>query len=376
MKILMTAGGGGHFSPLLSVYEQLPKDVQVLVVGRKYGLEGDNALSFEYQTATRLGMPYVSISTGRWQRKFTKHTIPSLLKLPKGFFEAYRLLRSFSPNVVLSFGGYVTVPVVIVAWLLHIPVVVHEQTMEAGAANKIASYFAKKVCVSWQSSVKFFPKKKTVLTGNPIRKFSTLNPDQIGVNSQLSIPNGLPIVYITGGSLGSHAINVLVEGCIEKLLEKCVVIHQTGGSEEFNDYDRLQSIKNNLSEKLKKRYILTKFVIQDQVGAIMQKADLVVARSGINTVCELLFFGKPSLLIPLPFSQKQEQHKNAQFLAGLGLSEVAAQNKLTPTLMQDLISTMLKKLDNYKSAGAKQAKNYIILDAAKRIIAETYAAQI
>ncbi len=148
MKIVMTAGGGGHFSPLLCVYNALPKTDEVLVIGRQFALEGDRALSLEYQTSKRLGMRFVPINAARLQRKFTKYTIPSLLKFPKGLYQAYKLLRLFRPDVVLSFGGYVSVPVVMAAWLLQIPIVIHEQTLEAGAANKRACFFAKKICIS------------------------------------------------------------------------------------------------------------------------------------------------------------------------------------------------------------------------------------
>ncbi len=372
MKIILTAGGGGHFSPLLCVYSALPKDTKVLVVGRKHALEGDSAISLEYQTAARLGMSYAAITTGRWQRAFTRHTIPSLLRLPKGFFEAYQVVKNFRPDVVLSFGGYVSIPVVMAAWILRIPVVIHEQTLEAGAANRIASYFAKKVCISWESSKKFFPKEKVVLTGNPIRQFS---PPAGGFNFQLP-KEKLPVVYVTGGSLGSHAINVLVEGCIKKLLEICVVIHQTGDSGEFRDYDRLSKIKNRLNKSLRDRYILTKFVNSEDVGGIMRWADLVVARSGINTVSELLFFGKPSLLIPLPFSQRDEQEKNAQFLSDLGLAEMAKQNELTISSFYERVCTLLGKRNMYLQ-NSKRAKEYIITDAEKRIInVVSYASKV
>jgi UDP-N-acetylglucosamine--N-acetylmuramyl-(pentapeptide) pyrophosphoryl-undecaprenol N-acetylglucosamine transferase len=132
MKLLIVAGGGGHFAPSLAVIEKLPKDVEVLLVGRKYALEGDSALSFEYQTAKKLKLQFVSITAGRFQRKFTRHTIGSLLKSPIGLIGAIRAIREYKPDVVLSFGGYVSVPVVIAAAFQKIPIVVHEQVLGAG----------------------------------------------------------------------------------------------------------------------------------------------------------------------------------------------------------------------------------------------------
>ncbi len=352
-KIVITAGGGGHFTPALAVLELLGKGTEVAVIGRKYSLEGDKALSLEYQTVRDLNIPFVSLTTGRLQRKFTRYTIPSLLKFPLGLMQAYSFLRSFQPDVVLSFGGYICVPVVIAAYFLRIPIVVHEQTLEAGVANRIASFFAEKVCISWESSRKFFRKSKVVLTGNPIREFPISNPS---AGEQFPIKDrdkDLPMIYITGGSLGSHAINVLVEGCIEKLLGKYVVLHQTGDASEFHDFDRLTKVRDTLSGEMQKRYILKKFINASEVGSILRLADLVVARSGITTVTELLFFKKPSLLIPLPFSQRNEQLKNALFLRDCGLAEVVEQEALAADKLYTHITHMFAKIETYKRNSKK-----------------------
>lgn len=359
---------GGHFSPALSVIEALPSQSQVLVIGRKFGLEGDKALSLEYQTIKKMGISFKSITTGRLQRKFTKHTIFSLIKLPIGFFQALKILKEFKPNVVLSFGGYVSIPVVLASFFLRIPIVVHEQTLEAGLSNKFASLFAKKICISWDSSKKFFPKSKIVLTGNPIRKFTISNIKFPISNFKFQIDEkdkNLPIIYITGGSSGSHAINLLIEEIIEKLLEKNVVFHQTGDAQEFQDFSRLEDLRRSFAEKLERRYFLTKFVEPSEVGPIIEKADILISRSGMNTVSELIQFQKPALLIPLPYSQNKEQVKNAFFLKYLGLAEVADQNKLTANDLFDLLEIMLRNLDKYKN---NSAKGLIKKDAAKKIV--------
>ena len=122
------------------------------------------------QEITKLGIPFYAINTARLQRKFTKHTVPSLIKFPLGFIQSLKILRKIKPEVVLGFGGYISLPVVLAAAFLKIPIVIHEQTLEAGFANKIEAKFARKICISWQSSEKYFPKEKTVLTGNPLRQ--------------------------------------------------------------------------------------------------------------------------------------------------------------------------------------------------------------
>ena len=353
MKIVLI---GGHLSPVLSVLQALPKTTEILFLGRKYGLEGDNALSLEYETINALNIPFVDLNTARLQRKLTKHTIPSLLKLPFGIVKSFLTLIKFKPNVVVGFGGYISIPVVFCAYLLRIPIVIHEQTLEAGFANRFLAKFATRICISWQASQKYFPKDKTVLTGNPIRKFSTFSPRGEAGNFLASRRSGqlstekdkLPMIYITGGSSGSHFINTLVEGCLEELLRSYNIIHQTGDAQEFHDFDRLAKIRESLSLELRERYEIKKFIDPRLVGSVFGMADLVVGRSGINTITELIYFEKPSLLIPLPFSQNNEQLKNAKFLKSLGLAEVFYQDTLDSKKFLRFIVEMFNNIDKYK----------------------------
>ncbi len=345
MKIVITAGGGGHFAPALSVIKQLPPSTEVLVIGRKYAFEGDKTIALEYRTAQALKIPFESITTARLQRSFTRHTIPSIAKLPVGLYQAYSLLRRFKPDVVLSFGGYVAVPVIVAARLLKIPVVIHEQTLGAGMANKLAAPFADMICLSFTESKKYFPQKNVVVTGNPLR-------DEVLKASEKDSPVAslgakTPLLYITGGSLGSHAINMLVKETIEQLVPSYTIFHQTGDAQEFHDYDRLQGKRSELPETLRDRYILTKFVNPASVGALMKSADLVIARSGINTVSELIYLNTPALLIPLPHGQNNEQMLNARFFEKQGLGIILEQEKANPEIFRQAIDTMIEHLSKF-----------------------------
>lgn len=301
MKLIITAGGGGHFAPALSVMNNLPKDWEVLFVGRKYAFEADKTLSFEYKTAQDLGLPFQSIETARLQRHWSKHTLVSFTKFPTGVAQAYAIVKKYKPDLILSFGGYVSLPVAFAGAMLGIPIVVHEQTLQAGLANKIVSRFAKTICVSWEESKKYFPKEKVVVTGNPIKLEKITSGDFF--KDHVSVLNeNFPILYITGGSLGSHAINIFIAECIEKLLQRYIVVHQTGDSQEFKDYDALIKKREEFSPVLQKRYILTKFIDPYAVRSVLDKTTLVIARAGMSTVSELLYIGKPALFIPLPIA--------------------------------------------------------------------------
>ncbi len=338
MKIVIV---GGHLSPALSIIQNLEKD-EVYYIGRKHTFEGDKAVSLEYQEISKLGIPFFTIKTGRLQRTFTKYTLFSLAKLPVGFYQALKILRKVKPDVILSFGGYLSVPVGFSAHFLKIPLVLHEQTLEVGFANKILSPFAEKICVSWETSLKHFPKEKTVLTGNPIKK------EILKVSKLSKKTNDLPLIYVTGGSSGSHAINLLILETIEKLSKKYTVFHQTGDSQKYKDYDKLLEVKNNLDAKYSKNYIIKKFLDPETSAQIIKSSDLVIGRAGINTVSELIYLKKPALFIPLPFSQKNEQMKNAEFMKSLGLSEVISQDLVTDKIFLEKINYMLDNLTKYK----------------------------
>jgi UDP-N-acetylglucosamine--N-acetylmuramyl-(pentapeptide) pyrophosphoryl-undecaprenol N-acetylglucosamine transferase len=353
MKILIT---GGHLSPALAVIEKL-KNNQVYYVGRKHTFEGDSAVSLEYQEISKLGIPFFALTTARLQRKFTKHTVPSLIKFPLGFTQSLRILRQIKPDVVLGFGGYVSLPVVLAAFFLKVPIVIHEQTLEAGLANKIEARFASKICISWAASEKYFPQKKAVLTGNPLRGI-VLNAKPFKEEA------GLPKIYITGGSSGSHIINSLVEKSLEKLLEKFTVVHQTGDARAYADFEKLQLAVNKLKPTIAKNYHPQKFFSPEEVANNLSRANLVVGRAGINTVTELIYFRTPAFLIPLPFSQRNEQLKNALFLKELGIGEIGFQNELTPEIFVKKILDMLKNLDKYQLK-----ENVLVTDAADKIIA-------
>ncbi len=387
MKILIT---GGHLSPALSVIEKL-KGEDILYVGRKHALEGDKAFSLEYQTIKNLGIPFFPITTGKLQRKFTRYTTSSFLKFPLGFFQSFFVLKRFKPDVVLGFGSYVSLPIIIISSILKIPVVIHEQTLEAGFANKLSARFAAKICISFESSKRFFPLKKVVLTGNPLRKeiievskMENARPERSPAPSGAGRSRGgkcpprfawrgrgkmknkgLPLLYITGGSLGSHFINNLVKDTVNKLLKDFQVLHQTGDAKEYQDFDTLLRIKNELPEN-GENYTVKNFLTPAESAEALKKADLVVARAGINTVSELLFLGKPSLLIPLPFTQNNEQLKNAQFLKTLGLGEVLEQKKITTEVFLHTLERMYKNINIYKENSSK-SKGLIDKDASSKI---------
>lgn len=336
MKVVIT---GGHIAPALAVIEALPKDVEVCFIGRKTTFEGDTTESFEFLEIQKRNIAFFHLESGRLQRSVTRHTVPSLLRLPKGVKQARGLLKKMRPDVVLSFGGYIGLPVVTAAATLGIPCVLHEQTTRAGFANRFTARFAKKICISWETSRAFFPMKKTVLTGNPLR-------EEILGTAFKKVNSALPKLYVTGGSGGSHALNLLVEAHLTELLACGNILHQTGNAAEFGDFDRLTKIREALPKNLRDRYTLRKFLFSDEAADAMATSDLIIGRSGINTISEIIYFEKPSLCIPLPTGQKGEQEQNALFLTSLGLGRMLHQDVADAQLVAQ-VTEMLSDLSVY-----------------------------
>ncbi len=370
MKILIT---GAHFTPAIAVIEEFKKQdplVEIVYVGRGTTQEGDKTKSIESEVLPKLGVKFISIITGRLQRSFTLYTIPSLLKIPVGFAQGFFIILKEKPDVILSFGGYVAIPLVVIGWLFSIPIIVHEQTLVSGLANKISSFFADKIAVSFEGNS--FKGGKVVLTGNPIRE--EIVQISLGVQPacrqaglvHIGGVSKLPSILVMGGNQGSHSINLLIEACLQKLLKIAHIYHQTGDS-KYMDFERLQRLES--SKPSGGNYTVRKWFGSDY-AEVLQKADLVISRAGINTLTELAYLAKPALVIPIPYLYQDEQVKNAKFFEKLGLTAIINQSNLSSESLFEKVKFMLKNIDSIKEK-AKFAKSVVIYDAAKRLVLET-----
>lgn len=349
MKIVIT---GGHFSPAYTIIQKIRHEHEIIVIGRKHAFEGDDSETFEYKLCQKLSIPFKLLSAGRLQRKFTSKTIPSFAKFPNGVYQALKILRAEKPDVVVSFGGYVGLPVALASKILGIPVLLHEQTQKAGLSSRLIAKVATVILISFDSSRPYFNKKKTVLTGNPLR------PEFFEEKASLKVEK--PAIYITGGSTGSHFINDTVGKIIEDLCEDYHVYHQTGNAKEFGDFEKLEKFRS-------KNYTPSQFFAPEDVFTLLRNSELVISRAGINTISELLACNAVALLIPLPFGQHNEQKDNAIFFKDLGVGEYMDQEDVSPLSLLLKIRAMIKEKDKYKN-NAKEASKYIKKDAADKII--------
>ncbi len=365
MKILVT---GAHFTPAQAVIEELQKfpGLKIVYVGRKTTIEGDKTPSVESQVLPKLGVKFIPITTGRLRRFLSFATLTSLLKIPVGFIQAPFILLSEKPDLSLSFGGYVGLPLVIWSWLLSIPVIAHEQTLVSGLANSISNLFAKKIAVSFDKDYGF-DKSKVILTGNPLRKelLETKSKPSKEVSELFKIAKKekAKVILITGGNQGSHAINLAVSENLEELTDLAFIIHQTGDS-KFKDFENLLQQKNTL--KNPQKYLVKKWIDVEDLAGIFRNVDLVISRAGANTLTELAYFGIPAILVPIPFLYKDEQRVNAKFFKEKGLCEVIEQKDLNGKKLAAQIREMFNLYKKHKTI-AKKARQLVIPDAGKRL---------
>ncbi len=361
MKILIT---GGHITPALALADKLltKKNVEIVFVGRKYTSSEDD-VSLEYKELTKRGVRFIHLHTGRLTRVASIKSFKSVMKILPGFYKSLLILRSEKPDVVLSFGGYIALPIALTASFLKIPVYTHEQTAIPGLTNKVIAKFCKKIFISFAESARYFAVKKTILTGNPVREsiFAELH-------KPFDIPKGKPVLYITGGSLGSHSINYHIEHILEQLLENYVVIHQTGNVSEYKDFERLQQKRQSLPTDLQKNYFLMEHTFEEDLGYILSHTDLVSSRSGANTFFELIALQKPAILIPLPWCANGEQQRHAELFAEAGVGKIFDQSDSSDSL-KSLIEMMMDDIEVYKSNFHK-LKSLYKTDAADQIVSE------
>ncbi len=342
MNKTVVAITGGH-STGIALIEEITKRHplwNIVYLGRKSSLEGNKAPSFEsVQLAKNKLVSFVPITTGRLQRRFTISTIPSLLKIPIGFIQSLIVLAKSKPDITISFGGYISTPVVISSWLLNIPVITHEQTSSMGLANKINSLFAKKIAVSFPGTLKSIAKNKGIYTGNLILDMTKnkTNPGSLERLNQYVNKTGKPILYITGGKTGSRYINQLVEKTLSLLTKDFMVVHQTGDL-EFSKYQALKQEK----------YLPISTLPTLEQGWLLNNAKLVVSRGGANIIFELATIKKPAIIIPIPWSSGNEQLKNGKFLESINLAICLDQEKLTPKIFLENINRLSLDVSNKK----------------------------
>lgn len=365
MRIVFTGGGtGGHFYPIIAVAQKIRSTslAEKILDPELFYLA---ATPYNEELLKENAIVYYQIPAGKIRRYFSIRNFTDQFKNIIGFFKALKVLFSIYPDVVFSKGSYISVPVVLAAAVLRIPIFIHESDSQPGRANKLAARFAKRIAVSYPEALKYFDPKITALTGNPIRD-QLLNPITEGAEEFLQLENDLPIILVLGGSLGSQKINDSIIDLLPELTKRYQIIHQVGKANEAEAAGRAKILLGGTGRE--KRYHL--FGYLNDVGMKMAagSADLVISRAG-STIFEIAQWHLPAIIIPIPESISHDQRSNAFTYARSGACTVIEENNLTPSILKSEIDrlflepTLLTKM-------TEAAKTFARPDAALLIAQE------
>lgn len=349
IKIVLTGGGtGGSVTPLIAIAEDLQKkygsDLQIMWIGMQRGIE---------RTMTaRYPFIYRGISAGKWRRYTSAKNIFDLFRVMLGFVQSFCILIAFRPRLIVTAGSFISVPVIWAGWLLRIKIIVHQQDLRPGLANKLMAACATAVTVAFEKNLSDY--KKAMWIGNPMREEFFLR--------SLLRHEDKPIVLILGGGTGSQFINDSVAENLEELLDICKIIHITGKEKQ-----RVHLHTHHIDTTGYEYYDLLDTA---HVARAMQRATLVITRAGLGTLSELAFLAKPTIIIPIPDSHQED---NAAYFKKHG-ALVLNQAELSPRQFVAVVADCLgdaKKLEQMgkgMAAAMKQGANQSMLEIITKFI--------
>lgn len=344
-KIVMTGGGtAGHVTPNLALVPYLKEaGYEITYIGSYNGIEK--------KLVEKEGITYFGISSGKLRRYHDWKNFTDPFRVIKGFSEANQLLKHIKPDVVFSKGGFVSVPVVMAAARQHIPAIIHESDMTPGLANKLAIPFASKVCCNFPETMKYLPDGKAVHTGSPIRKELFSGSKDAGL-SFCGFTGDKPVLLIMGGSIGSKFINNAVWSSLDSLLNTFQIVHLVG--------------KGNINNELVGRAGYQQFeFISEQLNDIFAMTDVMISRSGANSICEILALKIPNILIPLSAAASRgDQILNAQSYEKQGFSTVIQEESLSGDILENALLDVYSRRDEIKEKMASST----FLDANNTIL--------
>lgn len=351
MKMVLTGGGSsGHVSPLLAVAAELvaSRTSSVSEVTFLGSTEGP-----ERHLATTAGYPYFPIATGKLRRYIDWKHLGDPFHVPVGVAQARKLLQSLQPAIVLSSGGYVSVPTVIAAWTLRIPIVLFEPNARQGLANRMTARIARKICLGFPDPEKHFPRRKAVVTGHPVRPEMIAGISDTGF-ALTKFHKDRPVLLVIGGSQGASYLNTFIRRALPRLTPTMQVVHLCG--------------PGNLAPDLlhEPQYVQFEYVT-DELPHLYAMSTIALTRAGAATLAELAACRLPAVLVPLPTSANDHQAANAKIYAAHGASIMLNQTEIHADRLVDTLCHLVnnrEKLQSMKSAleqlGNRNAAHQII----------------
>jgi len=308
-EIVISGGGtAGHLLPGLALAHALvEKEIvnesgEIHFVGSKRGIEK--------KLVPPAGFELTQLAGNGIERRFSFKNLISICGIFLGLAQALFLLLKRKPRIVISLGGFASVPCALVAVILRIPLLVMEQNAVPGLANRVFARFAKATVVAFEDT----GLPKAINRGNPVRKSFISEATEIKreiLRSQVGVEEGSFFLLVFGGSLGAQRINESTKDLVESWDADSIVVHHVIGERDFND-ERFKA--SDPAYRVDYRPV----EYESNMPEVMAAADLVICRAGATTVAEISIVGVPSILIPLPHAPGDHQTANARALFACG----------------------------------------------------------
>lgn len=323
MKILFSGGGTlGPVTPLLAI-----KDV-VFEKNRRSSFVWIGTVGGpERQMVEEHGLPFYSITAGKFRRYFSFLNIFDIVRIIVGFFQSIRILLKESPDMCVTAGGFVSVPVHVAAWLLGIPTWVHQQDVEVGLANKIMAPFARVITTSLEWITREFPTKKTAWLGSPVRK-EIFEGNKLRARKFFNLTSHLPVVLVLGGGTGSLKVNQLITEATPHLGSHAEIIHLSGKERPQESVVKTAELFPN--------YRVFQFLGSEMKDAYAV-ADIVVCRGGFGTLTEAAALGKPCIIIPKPGHQVENVRFLERVNAAILVNELTADGLFVAKKIREIL---------------------------------------
>jgi len=352
MKTILISGGGtaGHINPALSIASYLKKqNWDIHFIGNKNSLEERLVCEAGYQ--------FHIINIQKLFRKFTFTHFKFPFKLISSILKSSKVIRNIKPDLYLGTGGFVSGPAGFAAYIHRIPIFLQEQNSFPGITTRILAKWAYLIFLGNQQAKKYLPANRTKYTGNPINPGFFQKPLPIDLN-RLGLHPARKKIFLMGGSQGSLVLNNNLSPIIDNLLALGLdIIWQTGNY----SYDKFQREFGNKTG-------IYLFSYTDNITALYEMSELVIARAGAITLAELEYLKMPAILIPLPSAAENHQYYNACELADKGEAEVIEQKNLTPALLLNILISMLGNIEKYKARFSDSLHQYSAKNIADAIM--------
>lgn len=348
MRVVLSGGGtAGHINPALALAEVLQRrGCDVCFAGTPRGVEA--------RLVPAAGLEFKAFDAAGFDRSNPLSLPGALLKIMKSTGAAKRWFADIKPDVVVGFGGYVSIPVARAAESLGIPVVVHEQNSVMGMANKALAKKAAAVCLTYEHAARALDegaRSRVALTGNPVR-VSVFEATRAEGRAAFGVPEDALMLLVTGGSLGARHLNEALAGMKEALLalENVYVVHVTGPKE-------LETVRAALALTPEEEARWQLHGYTDQMGKAMAATDVIVSRAGATSLAEISARAIPALLVPFPFATEDHQTMNARSCVESGAAFMVADSDVCGVEFSEKLLRLLQDAElRARMSAAAQAQ--------------------